>query len=277
METHRAGDPAVKATNTLSVSWGLVTIPLSIYAGTCDGSKVARSEFTPDGHPVGRKAYDKLTGEDYTGDAVKRVKVADSTWVELTDEEVELVTGGVEKGRADIESFVPLAAIGREYIVSDVKQIRPTKGAEKPFVLLCETMRKAKVGALIKVTPRSVASYAVITPDGDLLHLLYADQVRPALDMPAAEITDAERTMAQQLLDMIGVDTPVLVNETGEKLTSYVQQKATTGEVITAGAADSIAPVGDSLEAMLAAAVTAAREGKEKAPAKPKAKTKKAA
>lgn len=279
METHHAGPAPVKSTNSLMLSWGLVTMPLSIYAGLDDGSTVKRSEFTPDGHPVGRKAYDKLTGEDFTGEAVKQVKVADNTWVELTDEEVELVTGGTVKGVAEVEKFVPLDAIGREYIVSDVKQIRPTDkvpGAAKPFVLLCETMAEANVAALVKVTLRSVARYGVITPDGYLLLLHYADQVRPAREMPTAEISDAERALAKQLLDNVGIETKVLVNETGEKLTAYVHNKVTTGEIAVATDAPSVAKVDDSLEALLAAAVSAARDAEPKA-AKPKAKPKKAA
>jgi non-homologous end joining protein Ku len=269
MQDHRAGPKPVKATNSLTLSWNLVTLPLSIYAGLDDGTTVKRNEFTVDGHPIGRQKYDKTTGLTYDGDVEYKVEVAPDQYVSLSDEEKELVTGGVIKGRSEIECFVPLDAIGREYLVSDVKQVRPhakTPGSDKPFVLLCDTMRDAEVGALIRVTLRSVTQYGIITPDGDLLLLHYADEVRPPRDMPVLsakdEITDKERAMAHTLLhDVVGINTPVLVNDNGIKLMQYVAQKAEGGDVLVAETAD--APTsGDSLEALLAAAVEAARTAK---------------
>lgn len=281
MSTHHAGPMPARSTATLTISWGLVQLPVSIYAGTDKGAAVTRKEFTADAHAVGRKPYDKVTGEDVTGDdVIKMAEAGPDHWIVLTDEEIELATGGVEKGLTDIVAFVPLSAIGNEYVVTDVNQVRPnakSPGSAKPFVLLCEAMRERKVAALVKVALRSVAKYAVITPDGQFLQLAYNDQVRPAREMPTADLSDAERALADTLIDTVGVDTPVLVNETAIKVQEYVMAKAAGGEVLAPVVAE-IAPAADtSLEAMLAAAVAAERAKREpEAAPKPK-RAKKAA
>lgn len=277
---HRAGPAPARSTNSLTLSWGVVPLHLAIYAGTDKGSQVTRHEFTPDGHAIGRQAYDKVTGQPYDGDVVKQVEVTKDRYVALSDDEIELVTGGVVKDHADIETFIPLASIGREYLVSDVKQVRAASkvpGAEKPFALLLDAMAEEKVAALFMVTLRSVARYAALTPDGDLLLLHFADQVRPPRPLPSAEFTDRERDMARTLIhDVIGVDTPVLVNETGQKVMAYVASKLDGAEPITE-VTEVVAAPSDSLEAMLAAAVEAAQANKvdeteaaAEAPAKPK-------
>jgi len=69
-----------------------VTLPLAVCAGVESASPVKRSQFTDDGHPVGNMNYDKATGP-YTGPVAKKVQVAPDRWVELTDDEIEAVTG----------------------------------------------------------------------------------------------------------------------------------------------------------------------------------------
>lgn len=246
LAAHHAGKRPSRASLNLNVSFGMVSIPLAVYASVDDESRTKRSRFTIDGHPIGNMPYSKGTGKPYVGDVVLKVEVATDQWVELTDDEIEAVLGDGLRGVADIETFVPLAAIGREYIVLDVKQVRPRKlddgkkkvddpNAAKAFKLLREAMATKQVAGLLKVTLRTVQRYAALTPDGYLLILAYADQVRQDLPLPDPEVSDKERMLAAQLVEsVIGVDTPVLVDTDGAKIAEYLASKITDGVIIPA-------------------------------------------
>lgn len=284
---HRSGTVPTRGTG-LTVGFGIVQIPLTIYAGTDAGAKVKRNMFTTDGNPIGNMRYDKATGEPYEGEVVKKVTIDATTVVDLTDEEVAAVTGGIVADTGTIETFVPLSALGSTYIVTAVNQVRPqllqkagrkfpNPGAERSFVLLCEAMAEAGVAGLVKVAMRGPARYFALTPDGRLLALAFAEEVRADLPMPDVELTDDERAMAQQLIAAVGTDTPVLADEAGVKLMAYVEAKAAGGDTITTVEAPPVAEsssLADALAASLAAMAPKAKPAK--APAKRAAKATKA-
>lgn len=267
---HRSGTVPSRTTANITVGFGLVSIPLAMYAGTDDGVKIKRSQFTTTGHPVGNRNYDKATGEDYTGDIVKKVVLDDDRTIELTDEEMEAVVGGPIPGMTEITTFVPLAELGTTYVVTAVNQVRPqllvhgkskveNPAAAKAFVLLCTAMRQAGVAGLMRLALRGTARYAALTPDGRLLSLAFAEEVRQELPMPEVELSDREQAMAGQLVDILGVSTPVLADDAGIKLRAYVEAKAAGGETAGLHAVPDPVVEDTSLEALLAMAVAAAR------------------
>lgn len=268
-DAHHAGTMPSRATASLTLGWGLVSIPVSLYAAT-EGAKAAveRHEYTLDGHPVGRQPYDKETGQPVSADQV--VKMATSgtgALVELTDDELAALTAG-PRGTADIETFVPLSALADgTYVVEGYNQVRPARtktgtrrsenpAAAKAFALLLEAMAANRVAALIKVTLRGPARYAAVLPDGRLALLAWARQVRPALPLPEAELGEAEVGMGRQLVEAVGISTPVLEDTAGEALARYVDEKA-AGSAPPPAPAEEAAPVIDltaALQASLAAA-----------------------
>ena len=266
-DAHHAGTIPSRATANLTLGWGLVSIPLSLYAAT-EEVKAERHEYTLDGHPVGRQRYDKETGRPVAADQV--VKMATSgtgALVELTDDELAALTAG-PRGTADIETFVPLSALADgTYVIEGYNQVRPARtktgsrrsenpAAAKAFALLLEAMAANRVAALIKVTLRGPARYAAVLPDGRLALLAWARQVRPALPLPEVELGEAEVKMGRQLVEAVGVSTPVLEDTAGEALARYVDEKA-AGSTPPPAPAEEAAPVVDltaALQASLAAA-----------------------
>lgn len=281
---HRSGTLPSKATSNLTVGFGLVQIPIALYSGTDDGAKVRRSQFTDTGDPVGNRPYNKATGEDYTGPIVKKVQLDAVTAVELTDEEVEAVTGGPVAGMATIETFIPLSEIGSTYVATSVNQVRPQRltkagkhfpnpGAERSFMLLCAAMAEAGVAGLVKIALRGPSRYAALTPDGQLLMLAFAQEVRADLPLPEVELLDAELALARQLIEGVGTSTPVLNDDAGVKLNEYVAAKAAGGETAKVEAFVAATEPETDLMALLASAVAAAAP-KAEAPAKAKRTTK---
>jgi DNA end-binding protein Ku len=225
-----------RSSNSITLAWGLVTIPLSVYTGT-EATSISRSEFIQDGEtlvPVGRSPIRKDNGEVVEQTDVVRMAQADSgEWVTLTDAEAAACT--TEKGLAQIEAFVPVKDMG-EYLTEDMAQVRPkrSKGktdpaAAKAFALLITAMGKRKVAALVKVAMRGPARYALLTADGSLRYVKTHDAIRQPLALAKNfAFTPAEVDMAITLIDkVVGVDTPVLTDETAPQVQAFVNSKAT--------------------------------------------------
>lgn len=281
--------PPTKATVSLRVQFGLLVLELSGYAAMGDETTtVERHQYTKAGHnPVGRKEYDKITGETITSDQIVKLVQVGEKLVELTDDEIGEVTAGetVDRAQIAIEALVPLSSIEDRYFTRARYQLRASKlqvgkqkkpnvPGNKAFRLFCALLAERGHAALIRVPLRSsIARYAVITPDGMLRMLHFDDEVREQLDFPETELTDAEVAAGGMLLDSYPVCTPPLVNVAGDKLLAYVEAKAEGSLPAPAAAATDEASVVQptDLMAVLEASVAAAKK-----PAKAKA-TKKAA
>ena len=224
-----------RANTTITLSWGLLTIPLSVYTGT-EETRVARKEFTRSdngnpNHEVGRQAYNKHTFEVVDVADVGRFAEADSgAWVELTDDEIAACTS--PRGLAEIVSFVPTKDAG-QYLTQDVKQVRPKRekgksnpAADKAFALLLTAMAKRKVSALIKVAMRGPARYALLDATGNLFLVATHDAVRGPLDLPTTKPTAQELALANVLIDAVGVEAPVLLDDTAHAVKLFVNNKA---------------------------------------------------
>jgi DNA end-binding protein Ku len=269
-----------------TLSWGLISIPVKVFTGTERTPAVKRSMFTDEGHPLGSMSYDKDTGDPYEGEVTYKAKASNGVWVDLNDDEVALAVGGEHPAQLlTIEKFVPLSSIGREYLVEKYDQVRPATSqsgrnkvanpaAEKAFVLLSTAMAQMGVGALVKVARRSSYGYAVITPEGQFVYVLFAEQVRAPLAWPEAEVPENEMALARQLIDAVGVGVPELHDEASTAVLALIEAKAEgrTPEVATVSSMP--APTID-LAAALAASLEAAT-GPSKPPAHAKRTKKKA-
>lgn len=232
-----------RSTSSFVVSFGLINIPVSVYTTITD-TKVARKEFTADGHPVGRKAYDKVTGADVqTGDVVKMVEVGGAT-VPLSDAEIADATGHVA-GIAPIVGRVPMAELNSSFITDVVYQLRPKNdkkvqaASNRAFALLTTTLKETDEAALVRVSIRgSVAKWGAITPDGYLRIVHSADQVRAALPMPDTAVSEKETELAKALLSAIPtVAVEDLRDDSSERVAAYVDEKLAaltgTGALLT--------------------------------------------
>lgn len=264
MATALAPSPS-RATTSITLSWGLVTIPLSVYTGV-EETRVKRSEFFQGDTAVqvGRTAIRKDTNEVVSNDDVVRMAQAESgAWVALTDDEIAACTS--PRGLAEIVSFVPARKLSA-YLTQDVKQVRPKRekgktnpAADKAFSLLMSAMKTRKVLALVQVAMRGPARYALLDHEGNMFLVATADQVRGAMPVPTMDHSDQERQMADALIDAVGVDAPVLMDTTAPVVQAYVNDKAVGVE---APVPVPVASPQVDIMAQLMASIDAAKAGK---------------
>lgn len=275
---HAAADPPSRATVGLTITLGLLPIPCLLYSGL-EGppNPVERHNYSKAGNRAGKIDYDVVTGKQLT-EIVKKAEV-DGKLVELSNDEVAAVYEQYGVTSGEILSFVPLAAVfDGTYVIDAINQIRPAplvKGtgkkakkfpnpaANKAFNVLMQGMAARGVAALIKIVQRtgSVPRYAAVLPDGRLLTLCFATQVRKPREMPAEVATEAEVAVVCSLIDAVGVDTPPLYSAEGRAVIEYLEAKA-------AGTVETAKPSEESTEAPvvdLMAALTASVAAMEKA------------
>jgi non-homologous end joining protein Ku len=252
--------PAPKrATVAFTMNFGLVPVKMRLFATTEEIETNKRHQYVEvdgENHPVGVMPYDKETGEPVPKDViVKKVTLPNpyprpgepEVLVPVTDEEIALVTDPtkVDRGDVPIEAFIPLDTIGTRYHVKNWYQVRPAlrqvkkasqpdPQADKAFALLMAALEAKQVAALVRFSLRAEPRYAAITPDGNL-HILHFDsEVRAPFPTPDIEVAEAHIQGASNLIDAWGIDTPALVDESGEALVEYLTSKAKGGKVIEA-------------------------------------------
>ena len=109
---------------------------------------------------------------------------------------------------------------------------------------------------------RGPAWYAIITMDGDLLMILTADAIRQPQVLPAIKADKRSIDMMAALIDAVGIDTPVIVDDTAPVVQAYVDAKA--GGAPSPTPAPAVAAT-DNLMAALEASIAQAKAGKGKA------------
>jgi Ku protein len=264
-----------RSTASVTLAWGLVNVPLAVYSAT-QPCTIARKEFTADGHPVGRAAIDKETGKVVTNDSiVKMAPATNGTMVAITDQEMSEWTA--PNARCEVVCFIPLDSIGSVYLPDANYQVRPqrskTKGtsdlaAQQAFALLFTSMARRGVAALVRIALRGPAKYAAITPDGRMTTLYYAEGVRESLPMPDVALPAGAEAMADQLIDLVGVDLPSLDDTTGAAVQAQIDAKA--GGCTPPPTTPTEAPVNDVMGALMAS-IEAKKPAKGKGKGKGKA------
>jgi non-homologous end joining protein Ku len=216
----------------------MVLIPCAVYTGT-EETRVTRKEFVKDGDSlveVGRSPIRKDTGNVIDNIEVGRYAQANNgEWVILTDDEIADCTS--PKGIGEIVSFVPVKSVG-SYLAEGQAQVRPKRekgktnvAADRAFSLLVTAMKANKVVALVKIAMRGPARYALLDERGTFTLIRTADAIRqPIYDTleqaQGYKFDKAEIALATALIDAVGVDTPVLTDDTAPVVQEFVNAKS---------------------------------------------------
>ncbi len=235
---------AARSIGTLTISFGLVAIPVKLYSATeaargisfnllhktC-GSRLRQQYFCiKEDVPVSRD------------EMVKGYEFAKDQYVMFTPEELKAMEeAGTQT--ADINEFVPISAIDPVYF-DKAYYIAPDKGGAKPYALFAKALRESKRCAVGRWAARGKQYIVMIRPVEDGLvmqQLMYAGEVRPIseIDIPNIEVRDAELKLAKQLIDQqtsAKFDPSQYTDEVTERIEKAVQQKV-EGEEITMSAA----------------------------------------
>jgi DNA end-binding protein Ku len=259
---------AARSIASLTVSFGLVSIPVKLFSATestkamsfnllhktC-GSRLKQQYFCiKEEVPVARE------------DMVKGYEFAKDQYVTFTPEELKAME---EAGTqiAEITEFVPIESIDPVYF-DKAYYLAPDKGGAKPFALLASALRESKRCALGRWAARGKQYIVMIRPveEGLIMQqLLYAGEVRSIkeIEIPKTEVKPAELKLAKQLIDAQASDTfdpSAYTDQVAARIEAAVQKKVEGQEITMTEAPQGGAQVIDLMEAL--------RASLEKKPAK---------
>jgi DNA end-binding protein Ku len=253
-----------------SVSFGLVSIPIQLYAATENKNVSLRQVHEADGGRIQYKRFCTIDGAEVPyAEIAKGYELPDGEMVVITDTEMADLPLSSQR-TIDVLEFVPLESI--DPIQYDrTYYLEPQKNAVKPYIVLRDALHKSSQVAIAKVAVRQRESMAVLRVHADVLvmtTMLWPDEVRepdfPFLRDDPPQIRPQELTMAGSLIDSLAE--PVFEPEKyhdhyREALEEMIEAKVAGEETTKPAAVTAKADVVD-LMAALQASVDAAKKSR---------------
>jgi DNA end-binding protein Ku len=235
---------AARSIGSLTVSFGLVSIPVKLYSAT-EASRAIHFNFLHKSCGSRLKQQYICIKEEVVvprEEMVKGFEFAKDQYVMFTPEELKAFE---EAGThtADITEFVPIDKVDPIYF-DKTYYLAPDKGGNKPYALLAKALRESERCALGRWAARGKQYIVMIRPieneNGDALvmqQLLYAAEVRKIseIEIPKTDVKDAELKLAQQLIDQQASDEfkPESYTDDVRKRIEAAVQKKVEGQEVT--------------------------------------------
>lgn len=225
-----------------AISFGLVTIPIKLYAATEDKDIKMRYLHKECHNPIKYEKVCPLCKEEVNpDDIIKGYEYEPGRFVELEKNELDELTSEANKS-IEIIDFVDLTEIdpiffNRSYYVG------PNEHGEKPFTLLKQAMENTGKIGLAKITIRSKEHLAVVRvyKKGLVLEtIFYPDEVRNADQVPGipenVKIDEKEIKMAEQLIEQLTTEfePSKYTDDYRVQLMNLIQSKITGEEIMVA-------------------------------------------
>ena len=270
-----------------AVSFGLVSVPVKLYAATESHDVSFRQVHAKDGGRIKYQRVCSIDGEEIAyADIAKGYETESGEMVILTDDDLADLPLTSSREIA-VEKFVPSDQID-PMLFEKSYYLEPEKTGVKPYALLRQALIEADRMAVVTVALRQRTTVAVLRVRDDVIVLqtmMWPDEVRqPDFTVEAGEVKDAEVKMAQMLVETLAgdFDPSEFSDDYAGAVEALVTAKIEGGEVKrTETAAKTSGEVVDLLAALqrsVEAAKTARGEEPEaeKKPAKKAAAKKKA-
>lgn len=261
-----------------SISFGLVNIPVKMFAATEDKDirfrNIHRECHTPIKYEqVCPSCNKKITPDDI----VKGFEYEPGRFVIIEDSDLDAIRPNITKS-IEIVDFVLLKDIDPIYYAKSY-YLSPQDTGSKAYNLLREAMNKTGRIAVARIVIRDKESLAVVRVYRNLLVLetiYYPDEVRDTKQVPGivenVNVNEAELNMATQLIDTLTHEfvPEKYKNEYREKLKELITKKAEGDEIVAAPEAqktnviDLMQALQASLQQTQAKYVQETRDGKGK-------------
>ncbi len=243
-----------------TISFGLVSIPVKLYAATeasagisfnllhakC-GSRLKQQYLCPqDGEVVPRDAM------------VKGYEFQEGKYVTFSAEELKALEQTATQA-IEIAEFVPAEKVDAVYF-EKAYFLGPEKGGAKAYRLLAEALKRSAKAALARYAARGKQYLVLIRPASGRLvmqQLYYADEVRKVEEIPVdeAELKEPEVQLALQLVEQTATDAfhpEAFHDEVKERTLALMEKKIQGQEIAVAPAEQPRAQVIDLMEALKA-------------------------
>jgi DNA end-binding protein Ku len=251
-----------------ALSFGLVSIPVKVYAATQQNDVSFHQVHVADGGRIRYKRVCEIDGDEVSyEDVAKGYELPTGETVVLTDEDLGSLP--LPTGRAvEVVQFVPAEQVDPIYFNKSY-YLEPDLHGLKPYVLLREALEQSDRVAVVKVALRQRESLATLRVREGVLVLetmLWPDEIRPAefgfLDEDV-DVRQQELQMASSLIDTMSedFDPSQFTDEYREALESVITAKIEGREVVEPQEPAAKGEVVD-LMAALKASVESARKGR---------------
>ena len=252
---------APRSIGSLTISFGLVAIPVKLYTATQSTGQISFNLLHKECGSRLRQQYvcqkdGQIVERD---DMVKGYEFAKDQYVAFSPEEIKTLEE-VGTHSVEISEFVPVESIDPVYF-DKTYYLAPDKGAGKPYTLLTEALKESKRCAVGRWAAKGKAYIVILRPIGDVLtmqQLRFATEVRPAkeIDVGKADVKPGEMKLARQLIDQQQADMfdpTAYVDEVRGRIEAAIQKKVEGQEIsISEGPAPSTGKVIDLMEALRA-------------------------
>ncbi|MDQ6684576.1 MAG: Ku protein, partial [Pseudomonadota bacterium] len=273
---------AARSIASLSLSFGLVSIPVRLYSATESSASVRFNLLAKDGSRVKQQYVserDKSVVE--RADMVKGYEFEKDRYVIFAPDELKALEEGASHA-VDIVAFIPEKAVDPIYY-DKAYFLAPDKRGGKPYALLLEAMKKSGRCALAKWAWKGKQYVVQVRPADDglvLQQLLYAEEVRSLadLDIEKVQISDAELGLALQLIGQISqeaYDPAQFEDEEKKRVLAAIDEKIAGKQIIAAEPVEAThsAQVIDLVDALRASLSGKGGAAKPASAAKPAAKS----
>jgi DNA end-binding protein Ku len=243
-----------------TISFGLVSVPVKLYAATKSQSVSFNLLHGADKSRLRQQYTCATCGAVVERTAmVKGYEYAKDRYVVVTDDELKGLEERTEQS-IEIEEFVPISDVDPVYF-DRAYLLGPDKGGQKAYRLLREAMARAGKGAVARFATRGRQQLVVLRESrgGLMMHALYyADEVRSFEEIDRGDGVDVkpgELDLAVQLIEQLAsphFDAGKYRDTYRQKVLELIERKVAGQEVIAAAPQPPRAQIIDLMEALKA-------------------------
>ena len=195
-----------------AVSFGLVSVPVKVYAATESHDVSFRQVHAKDGGRIKYQRTCSIDGEEVAyADIAKGYETDDGQMVILDDDDLADLPSTSSR-EISVEKFVPSDQID-PLLLEKSYYLEPDKTAAKPYALLREALKEADRMAVVTVSLRTRMTTAVLRVRDDVIvmqTMMWPDEVRApdfgGLDATENAAKPQELKMARLLVDTLAGD-----------------------------------------------------------------------
>ena len=230
---------AARSIASLSLSFGLVSIPVKLYSATESSAAVRFNMLDKDGSRLKQQyVSEKDQRVVERAEMVKGYEFEKDRFVIFQPEELKALQESPSH-TIDIVAFIPEKAVDPIFY-DKAYFLAPDKRGAKPYNLLMEAMRQSGRCALAKWAWKAKQYVVQVRPAEDglvLQQLLYADEVRSMkeLDIEKVQVSPAELKLALQLIEQISEDTydpTMFEDEEKKRILSAIDEKIAGKQIV---------------------------------------------
>lgn len=248
-----------RAIDTATLTFGLVAIPVRIYA-TSERSHEIHFHLVHEG--CGERLHQQYVcprhGAVERADIIKGFELRRGNFVELSRSELEALEA-VASDEIAIQEFVPADAVD-PLLIEHTYYLGPGKGGERAYRLLRDALAAADLVGIATYAARGKQYIVELLPYETglaMLQLRYADELKPWSEIPApphVKPTAAELSLASKIIGNLRratFDPSHYHDEVKDRVRDLIASKAKGGEIVAPPSAER-PPVTDLMAALKA-------------------------